>query len=435
MADWEEESCIFDGVHPKMDRRKKLRLAVATACSAASAVEQIINVSPASFGLETGLARDQDEEKRQEEEDDELNALFFQSAMLSASLALSTDAGWWVKPRNPAWFDKFLLEVHDRDSWFNALKMSRETFLWICDQLKPLLNKKVTTFRSPIPVPCRLGAALYRLTSGADLHVIGEKFGIGVSSSQSCVIDVVRAINQHFGSCVRFPERLRQTAAGFVDKCELPNCVGAIGTTNVQVMASGDVPSCLIALQAVCDTSYRFLDIQCNAQHPHSPGLLKTGANLLSAAQSENSSVHYLVGGDKYPLLPWLLVRYQEAETPVMAESFNRRHVRAVIHIEQSFGILKETFEILAKCVKHNVKFVPKVIAACCILHNVLLDKNEIPVESILQTLRLDEDSLVRYHQQHHHLQAGNGECASLEEQQGQELRDQLAEMFFRKDL
>eukprot|EP01018_Ginkgo_biloba_P026608 Gb_15989 [translate_table: standard] len=94
------------------------------------------------------------------------------------------DNGWWVKPRSLVWFDRFLCEVYDDNRWVEILRVSRSTFVWLCDQVQSDIEKHTSNWRLPIPVTCRVGAALYRLASGCALLAAGAKFRLGASYQQ-----------------------------------------------------------------------------------------------------------------------------------------------------------------------------------------------------------------------------------------------------------
>ena len=58
--------------------------------------------------------------------------------------------------------------------WVTHLRMIRETFLCLCQDLDPFLKKQQTCFRKTIPVSKRIAMALWRLATDLDYHSIGQ---------------------------------------------------------------------------------------------------------------------------------------------------------------------------------------------------------------------------------------------------------------------
>eukprot|EP01018_Ginkgo_biloba_P039889 Gb_15486 [translate_table: standard] len=130
------------------------------------------------------------EDSEIQQEQDEIYVLLQRIATVYGTSS-QLDNGWWVKSRRLVWFDRFLCEVYDDNRWVEILRVSRSTFVWLCDQVQSNIEKRTTNWRLPIPMTCRVGAALYRLARGCDLLEVGEKFGIGMSSTHYAVKEFV----------------------------------------------------------------------------------------------------------------------------------------------------------------------------------------------------------------------------------------------------
>ncbi|XP_063061699.1 uncharacterized protein LOC134454557 [Engraulis encrasicolus] len=78
-----------------------------------------------------------------------------------------------------------------------------------------------------------------------------------------------------------------------------------------------------------------------------------------------------IVGDPAYPQLSWLMKGHQTSPnlTP-QQESFNIYLSAVRVGVEQSFGLLKARFRVLAKRSDFHFTFAPTMIAACCGLHN-----------------------------------------------------------------
>ena len=72
------------------------------------------------------------------------------------------------------------------DDWLENLRMSKATFVYVCDELRSSVEKTDTSMRQAIPVEQRVALTLWFLSTGADFRTIGHLFG--VSKSAVCVI-------------------------------------------------------------------------------------------------------------------------------------------------------------------------------------------------------------------------------------------------------
>ena len=72
--------------------------------------------------------------------------------------------------------------------------MSKEAFLYLCNELSPYISKQDTNFRKAVPVGVRVAISLYFLSGSNDYRTIANLFGIGRSTVCSIVHDVTKAI-------------------------------------------------------------------------------------------------------------------------------------------------------------------------------------------------------------------------------------------------
>ena len=202
---------------------------------------------------------------------------------------------------------------------------------------------------------------------------------------------------------------MRETQVKFLDLCGLPAVVGAIDGTHISTSKPQHVPvdyfyfksgGYTLNCQAVVDSEKRFLDLYLGM-----PGSTND-SRVLRCSSLYDSAVHnnllgehlavagfspYLIGDLGYPLLPWLMIPHRHGVHMSLAEAlFNKKLHRGQCVVENTFGLLKQTFrELLTKCDLH-VAFLPDVILTYAILHNVLLGQSHEQVQNLLEVLRTE---------------------------------------------
>ena len=64
--------------------------------------------------------------------------------------------------------------------------MSQATFVYVCDEIRSIIEKEDTVMRKSIPVEQRVALTLWFLATNADYRTIGHLFG--VSKPTVCVV-------------------------------------------------------------------------------------------------------------------------------------------------------------------------------------------------------------------------------------------------------
>jgi hypothetical protein len=71
---------------------------------------------------------------------------------------------FWVKPgRTSSWWDNMLNGVCLDSDWKDNFRMSRCNFEKLCDDLRPLLERRTTRMRKPLSVETQVAVTLYYL--------------------------------------------------------------------------------------------------------------------------------------------------------------------------------------------------------------------------------------------------------------------------------
>lgn len=323
-----------------------------------------------------------------------------QQLMSAAIIADHSNIEWWVKERSLIWFDYYLWSSYDDARWIRTLRMPKDLFMQLVHLLEPHIAKQDTRFRKAVPVFVRVGAALFRLATGMNHFHIGERFGIGETTSQEVFREVVDSIVSVLGPIfVRWPqgEELARVADGFYRKCGLPNCHGAIDGTHIRIRSpqQKELPAEFfnrkqyhsLVLQCICDTDGLFLDVSCGRPGSvHDRRVLRlssfytnvrAGSVLAEPVITLPSGFRlqpYILGDSGYTMARWLMPPYLAASRGNELHAlFTERQVRGRICIEQAFGVLKGRFQILTAGITSSIGWAARVVQACCILHNFLV--------------------------------------------------------------
>ncbi|KAI0212315.1 hypothetical protein LSAT2_002792, partial [Lamellibrachia satsuma] len=151
-------------------------------------------------------------------------------------------------------------------------RMSQNTFVYLCNQLRWSLHRGNTRLQKAISVAQRVAIATWRLATNDEYRTIGHLFGVSRSSVCGIVNEVCAAIlSQMMHRFIRLPTRdkLEEIVAGFHDRWGFPHCAGAADGTHIPFIASDeyhiDYPNrkgwYSLLMQPVVDHQYRFTDV------------------------------------------------------------------------------------------------------------------------------------------------------------------------------
>ena len=110
--------------------------------------------------------------------------------------------------------------------------------LFLCDELRPHIERQVTSFREPVSVEARVAVTVWRLATNVEYRTISELFGLGRSTVAEVVVDTCDVITCHLlAKYVKIPqEDLQQVIDGFEQQWGFPQTVGAIDGTHVPII-------------------------------------------------------------------------------------------------------------------------------------------------------------------------------------------------------
>ena len=245
---------------------------------------------------------------------------------------------------------------------------------------------------------------------------------MGTTTVIEAIEDVVNALLAIKDQYMKFPVTRDQVIAArstFEELSVLPNIVGAIDGTHIQIKAPPDDAVDYfsryhqhdIVVQAVADGKRRFLDF--SAGYPgcmHDARVLRNSSLFRHA---ENGDIlteptvmvsgqeigPYLVGDSAYVLSPWMMKVFPKGTRDPDEIEFNRELSAARVSVECAFGILKNRWRVLKKQLECRVSFVNDIAVACAVLHNFCIDHNdewELPDRNLADPDDLNDDNVLR---------------------------------------
>ena len=165
-----------------------------------------------------------------------------------------------------------VIETFDENDFMQNFQMNKNTFLYVYEQLRPELLHCDTSMRKSISVRTRVAVTLWFLATPSEYRTISHLFGIGRSTVCCIIHETVRAILKVLlKKYISFPlgDQLQNVIQGFEDKCNFPQCAGAIDGSHIPIQAPklnhtdyyNRKGWYSILVQAVVDSDYLFRNI------------------------------------------------------------------------------------------------------------------------------------------------------------------------------
>lgn len=117
----------------------------------------------------------------------------------------------WAYPRPQGFVKCYLLSAYSASMFKRRLRVSKETFHYLCGSLAPFMQKKTTNFRVPVSIEDRVAIALSRLATGDGLLGLGDTYGCAKSTCCEIILAFSKAIVKSGlrNMYIRWPSRSR----------------------------------------------------------------------------------------------------------------------------------------------------------------------------------------------------------------------------------
>ncbi|XP_053559084.1 uncharacterized protein LOC128649698 [Bombina bombina] len=273
----------------------------------------------------------------------------------------------------------FLVNFRPCD-WLDRFRLSKDTFLYLCDQLRSHLQ-------CPGLAPEeKLGIALWKLSSKPSCPLLQSTFRVGHKVVYKCVKEVCQAIVTVLKPTYLHPpnaQALKDMARIFNARWGFPHCVGALGSVRIPLPARGNADgSHFLVLQVAVDGQGLLWDAGANFSSGLGTASILENSLLWAMARDgglqaslENIFLdvahnYFLLGDATYPLQDWLLTPYpQKGGQSERQARFNLQLERARSVADIALLRLRARWQCLLA--PSGCPLVPTLGLACCVLHNV----------------------------------------------------------------
>ncbi|XP_053317762.1 uncharacterized protein LOC128490005 [Spea bombifrons] len=273
----------------------------------------------------------------------------------------------------------FLKEFGPQD-WFDRFRMSKDTFVYLCDHLRGRLH------RPGLAPEEKVGIALWTLASHNRCPLLHMKFGVRRKVVKKCLKEVCQAVVTVLKPLYLYPPDhgvLRDKARIFKARWGFPHCVGALGTLHIPLPPRSKMDGeCSLVLHAVVDGQGVLWDACAvfpgsmnNASILENSVVweLALGGRLQAAPEDaflDEAQNYFLLGDATYPLKDWLLTPYtQDSRQSQSQAKFNLGLERARSVAEIALLRLRSRWQYLLD--PPDYVFLPTLVLACCVLHNM----------------------------------------------------------------
>ena len=318
---------------------------------------------------------------------------------------------FWVRPgRTQVWWQNFLNNIVVDEEWKENFRMTKNTFMELCEELRGHLQKNDTHLREALDVETQVGITLYYLSDEGRYRKVANAFGVARSTVSLVIRNVTRAISKHLGpKYIQLPmteAEVEEHASKYLEYHGFPQCIGAIDGTHIEIKQPKDNYTDFLNrkgkysfnVQALCDYKYVFTDVvirwpgsvhdarifaNSNVNNYLRNGIIPSHEKVI--VPNERAVPICIIGDAAYPILPYVMKEFPSGGKTTPEQFFSYRLSSARMPIECAFGRLKGRFGALRRPMDIKLDALPHVIHSCFILHNICELKNERLHENLIQ--------------------------------------------------
>ncbi|XP_051572771.1 uncharacterized protein LOC127451837 [Myxocyprinus asiaticus] len=299
----------------------------------------------------------------------------------------------WAFSRASEWWD-VIVPGFSNAQWVENFRMSEETLTYLCNKLRPAMERQDTNFRVCVPLKKRVAIALWKLATGSEYRSVGHLFGVSITTVCRCVQEFCAAAETLLvPEQISFPdqEKFKEMAAYIENRWGLPQCIGAIDGSHIPIIApqnyhcdSFNSKGWHSILQGVVDGKGLFWNVftglpgslhDARVLRPSTLWEFASSGNHIPAYTRNIGGVnvgYYILGDSDYPLQNWLLKSFPDTgRLTAEQQVYNMKICRARVVVKNAFDRLKGRWSCLMKRNDCDVKLVKSMVLTCCALHNL----------------------------------------------------------------
>ena len=273
--------------------------------------------------------------------------------------------------------------------------MNKETFTYICEEIREFVEKLSTNLRKALTVKMRVAIAFDFYSGSCDYRATSNLFGIG----QLTVCNILHAVSEAIDEkllpkliCLPNEAEVQTFIREFEEISGFPQAVGAIDGCHIRIKAplkdaedyinTKDYHS--IVLHGLVDNNYIFCDVFVGSPgKSHDPRIFKIPPLYLECLQRtffprilsrymQNISIPTLIlGVSTNPLEEFIMKRYADrGDLNPQEKRYNVALSKSRVVVENAFGRLKGIFQCSSTRLDTSVQKTVSV-TACCTSHNV----------------------------------------------------------------
>ena len=271
--------------------------------------------------------------------------------------------------------------------------MNKETFTYICEEIREFVEKPSTNLRKALTVKMRLAIALYSYSGSCDYRTTSNLFGIG----QLTVCNTLHAVSEAIVE--KLLPKLEAEVQTFIREFEeisrFPQAVGAIDGCHIRIKAplkdaedyisTKDYHS--IVFHGLLDNNYIFCNVFVGLPgKSHDARIFKNSPLYLECLQRtffprilsryiQNISIPTLILGDSAnPLEEFIMKAYADrGDLNPQEKRYSVALSKSRVVVKNAFGGLKGIFQCSSTRLDTSVQKTVSV-TACCTLHNVCFE-------------------------------------------------------------